>query len=125
MSDSDDVLADRIIAFTNELFEKGDFPTKIMPAVSGNKDGFEIETDMGSSFTFEIWEATRFEVARAYYDHAISVYEHMLQSRKTIRGYILYKLGGGYWITKKEKLAIKERYDRLKAWGAKNLPLEA
>lgn len=123
-SDADDVLADKIIASMNELF-KDKSPIVIEPASMDGKNGFQVETDMGSSFAFPIWRETRLEVATAYYNRAVSRYEYMVNWRRTIRRFIWSVLAGGYWLTKKEKLEVKDTYERLKAWGAEHLPPKA
>jgi hypothetical protein len=117
---ADDELADRIMAFMNRLFKMGDYPAKI-EAVGSDLGGFEVETDMGSSFTFGIRGATRLEVARNYFDHAVQVHEHAYSWRATFSGWVKYKLGFGSWQTKEDRGRISDTLARLKVWGAENL----
>lgn len=92
--------------------------TKIEPTEDGS--GFQICTDMGASFTFEITRATENEVARAYFDHCCQVCEY--GSKQFIRG------GGGFLVllffglvSRKERRAAARQLEILQAWRANNL----
>lgn len=108
------------MAFMNDVFKHG----AQIGLAQKLEDGFEIETDMGCSFTIEIWGATRLETAREYFDHAVEVHEYMVAWQPTLSGWVRLKLGGGYWLTKEERRRAQATLDRLKAWGAENLPVE-
>lgn len=108
----DDTLADGIIAFFKAEFGQ---EVRIGPAQQG--EGFEIETDAGASFTFEISGATRSEVALKYFEHIRFVNRYVVEHRMSDS-----LLDGGRWYSREEKAQARQRLAVLDAWAAEHLP---
>ncbi len=106
-----DALADDIIAFFKTAFDQD---VKIGPAEQG--DGFEIETDAGASFTFEIVGATRSEVALKYFEHIRSVHRFVVENRRSGSW-----LDGGRVFSRAEKEQARLCLAKLDAWAVQHL----
>ena len=75
--------------------------------------GYQIETDAGASFTFEICAPTKAAVACAYLEHIRSVWRYALNA------------GNGFWrclSTRQERQRLQDRLNRLETWARQNLP---
>ena len=108
----DDTLADDIVAFF-----KAEFGEEVRIGSAQQGEGFEIETDAGASFTFEITGATRSEVAVKYFEHIRSVNRYVVEHRMS--GSLL---DGGHWYRREEKKRARRRLAILDAWAAEHLP---
>ena len=79
--------------------------------------GFQIETDAGASFTFEIFGTTKAAAACAYFEHIRSVnrfvVEHWLSNNL---------LDGGHFFRPREKREARRRLAILDAWARQHLP---
>lgn len=90
------------------LYEVSGENTGIEPAWDGS--GFQVETDMGSSFTFEITADTEEEVARKYFDHCCHVYGYMVERSRLF----LWRLRKKF--TKEDRQMCERALARLHAW---------
>ncbi|HTM68508.1 MAG TPA: hypothetical protein VL426_04360 [Candidatus Binatia bacterium] len=107
-----DALADAIVAFFKTAFGED---VKIEAAESG----FEISTDAGASFAFEIAGATRAEAARNYFEHIRSVYRFVVDNKRSGSW-----LDGGRKYRREEKERAQACLAKLDAWAVEHLPQE-
>lgn len=76
---------------------------------------FQICTNIGASFDFEIFGDTETEVAQKYFDHCYFSYEHSLKQTKSSLWEAIVKLP-------KERLAnYALKFERLKNWRETHL----
>ena len=96
------------------LYEIMGEKTKIEPAWSTpdfqNRSGFQVETCIGSSFTFEIIANTQEKVAWKYFNHCCEVYGYYVKKSKSFLWRFVNKFSN------KERKDFIRKLERLHAW---------